>query len=222
MRRAAAVAFAMALSLFAGGASAQAVAARGGTTGFGGDLGFSVTDHLGVRGTLTGGSITRNTTESDVHYEGKLRFRTAMALLDFFPAGGRFRLSTGIAYNGNRLDLTARGDSGTIEINDRTYNISDVGVLTGKLRFNKANPYFGVGWGNAAKSGGPGVFFSADLGILLVDPTVTLSANCGPALTPAQCAQLQSDLRAEEQQFKDDYGYRSWYPVLSFGIGYRF
>jgi hypothetical protein len=211
------------LSLFSGAASAQAIAARAGSTGFGGDLSFPVTDHFGLRANLYGGSISHSTTESGVHYDSRLRFNTAMGLLDFFPRGGRFRLSTGVAYNNNRLDLHARAanSSGTIEINDTTYNVSEIGPLTGELRFNKANPYFGVGWGNGSRNLGVGLFFSADLGILIVNPSVRLNANCPSSFTPARCAQLQNDLREEEQQFKDSWGYHSWYPVLSFGIGYR-
>jgi hypothetical protein len=221
MRRVA-VPLLFALSTFGGAASAQAIAARAGSTGFGADLGFPVTDYFGLRVNATGGSVSRSTTESGVHYDARLRFGTAMGLLDFFPGGGRFRLSTGIAYNDNRLDLRARDSSGgTIEINDRTYNISDIGPVTGQVRFNKANPYFGVGWGSASRSLGAGLFFSADIGVLIVSPTVRLNANCPSVFTPAQCAQLQNDLREEEQQFKDSWGYHSWYPVLSFGLGYR-
>lgn len=220
MHRAAAVS--LVLSLFAAQASAQAIAARAGSTGFGADLGIPITDQFGLRGTAYGGSYSDRTTESGVRYESKFRFGTAMVLADFFPGGGRFRLSVGAAYNDNRIDLVARDGSGTIDVGGRTYNISDIGPVTGRVRFNRANPYFGLGWGNAARSLGPGLFFSADIGVLRVKPKVTLSANCRPPLTPAECAQLEANLRAEEQEFEDDYGYRAWYPVLSFGIGYRF
>jgi len=222
-RAAAAVVLVPVLSLFSGIASAQAIAARAGSTGFGGDFSFPVTDRFGLRANLFGGSISHATTESGVHYDSRMRFETAMGLLDFFPAAGRFRLSAGVAYNNNRLDLRARAasSSGTIDINDTTYNISDIGPVTGELRFNKANPYFGVGWGNGSRNLGVGLFFSSDLGIMIVNPRVRLNANCPSTFSPAQCAQLDNNLREEEQQFKDDWGYHSWYPVLSFGIGYR-
>ena len=212
------------LCVFSGAASAQAIAARAGTTGFGGDFSFPVTDRFGLRANLYGGSISHATTESGVRYDSKMRFNTAMGLLDFFPAAGRFRMSAGVAYNNNRLDLHARPSSnatGTIEINDTTYNVADIGPVTGRLNFNKANPYFGVGWGNGSRNLGVGLFFSADLGIMIVNPRVRLDANCPSTFSPAQCSQLQTDLREEEQQFKDSWGYHSWYPVLSFGIGYR-
>ena len=216
-------ALAILLALGSGSASAQAIAARAGTTGFGADFSLPVTDHFGLRLTYSGGSVSHATTDSGVHYDSRLRFDTGMGLIDFFPAGGRFRLSTGIAYNNNRLDLRARASdsSGTIDINNTTYDVSDIGPVTGQLRFNRANPYFGVGWGNGSRNLGAGLFFSADLGILIVNPTVRLNANCPASFSAAQCAQLQNDLRAEETQFKDDWGYHSWYPVLSFGIGYR-
>ncbi len=211
------------ISFFSGAASAQGIAARAGTTGFGADFSIPVTDRFGLRLNYTGGSVSHATTESGVRYDSKMRFETAMGLIDFFPGGGRFRLSTGIAYNNNRLELNARASSasGTIDINDTTYRVSDIGPVTGQLRFNKANPYFGVGWGNGSRNLGAGLYFSADLGILIVNPTVHLNANCPASFTPAQCARLSTDLRSEETQFKDDWGYHSWYPVLSFGLGYR-
>jgi hypothetical protein len=223
MRRVA-LALVIVLSVFSSAASAQAIAARAGTTGFGADFSLPITDRFGLRANLLGGSVSHSTTESGVHYDSKMRFNTAMGLVDFFPAAGRFRLSAGVAYNNNRLDLHARGSStstGTIEINDTTYNISDIGPVTGQLRFNKANPYLGLGWGNGSRNLGTGLFFSADLGIMIVNPTVRLDANCPSSFTAAQCTRLQTDLREEEQQFKDSWGYHSWYPVLSFGLGYR-
>jgi hypothetical protein len=207
----------------AGTAHAQlAGAIRGGTTGFGADLGYSLTDQVGLRGAWHGGSISRDYTESGVRYDGKWDFSTALALVDFHPGSGSFRLSAGIAYNGNKLNGTARGSSGTIDINGRTYNISDVGTIDGSVRFNRTNPYFGVGWGSASKTHGPGLFFSADIGALFVKPTVRLNGNCGAALSAQECSQFQSDLRAEEADFEDGFGYRRIYPVLSFGLGYRF
>lgn len=208
----------------AGVASAQwAGAIRGGSTGFGADLGYSINPQIGLRGAWHGGSVSRGVTESGVRYDGTWDFGTGLALVDFHPGRGGFRLSAGAGYNNNTLDLTARGTSGTIEINGRIYNISDVGTVRGSLRFNRTNPYFGVGWGSSSKAAhGEGLFFSADLGALFVKPRVSLTATCNPAFPAAQCAQFQADLRAEAESFEDSTGFRSWYPVLSFGIGYRF
>jgi opacity protein-like surface antigen len=217
---------AIAALLCAAGLPAQAqtaIAARAGTTGFGGEFAVSLTEQFGLRAALAGGSVTRNTTESGVRYEGKWKFGTGMALADFHPGGGRFRLSVGLAYNDNRFEGEARGTSGTIEINGRDYAIADIGTVNGDLSFKKTTPYFGVGWGTAARSAGTGLFFSADLGVMLgADARVRLRANCSPAFSPAQCAQLDSDLRAEEDDFLSDSGLKNVYPVLSFGIGYRF
>lgn len=220
---AAGIAIAVAAVLSAGAAQAQtSIAARAGTTGFGGEIGFSLNDQFGLRGALHGGSVSRDVTESGVRYEGKWKFGTGMALADFHPGGGSFRLSLGVGYNDNRFEGTARGTSGTIEINGRTYDIAQIGVVNGDVSWKKTNPYFGVGWGTAAKSAGAGLHFSADLGVLFADPRISLRANCPASFTQAQCSQLQADLRAEEDSFRDGFGFRSVYPVLSFGIGYRF
>lgn len=210
------------LAAAAGPAGAQtAVAARVGTTGLGGEFAVALSDSFGLRAGAFGGSLTRDVTKSDIRYDGKLKFGSALTLLDYHPAGGGFRLSLGLAYNNNRFDGRASSTNGSYEINGTTYPAAEVGTLSGKLSFRKASPYVGIGWGNAAASAGSGLFFSADLGAMIgTDPRVQLTARCGTALTTAQCSQLQSDLRAEEDDIRDSV--KNFYPVLSLGIGYRF
>jgi hypothetical protein len=209
------------LVLLSATASAQSLAVRGGTTGFGLDFGVPIHDKFGLRAAYHGGSVSRSLTESGVRYESELKFGTGLFLADFFPAASNFRISAGLGYNNNRWDLTAGGGSGTIELNGTDYPASDVRI-TGKLRFNKANPYIGVGWGTAAKSAGTGWFFSADLGALFVNPSAQLNAACPSGFSSTQCAQFQADLQAEQQDLTDSLSFRTIYPVLSFGIGYRF
>lgn len=214
---------AVVLTLLSHAAFAQAVALRGGSTGFGAEYGFGLNERYDARIAYFGGSVSRSFTDSGVHYDSRMRFNTGLFLADFHPTSGSFRISAGLAYNGNKFDLTANGNgSGTVELNGTNYSISQVGPITGKLTFNKINPYFGVGWGNAAKSNGTGIFFSADLGGMLVNGDVKLNAACPGSMSAPQCAQFQSDLQAEQQQANDSLSFRKVYPVLSFGIGYRF
>jgi hypothetical protein len=65
--------------------------------------------------------------------------------------------------------------------------------------------------------------FSFDLGVLYQgEPNVGLTAVCGPAVLPAQCTQLQNDVAAEQASLQEDLSDYKFYPVVSFGIGYRF
>jgi len=62
--------------------------------------------------------------------------------------------------------------------------------------------------------------FSFDLGVLYQrEPNVALRVACG---TTGRCAQLQSDVAADQVSLQDDLKDFKFYPAVSFGIGYRF
>ncbi len=100
------------------------------------------------------------------------------------------------------------------------YTASEVGSLVGRVNFGHANPYLGIGWGSSPK--GRGLFLTSDLGAAFIKPKSTLNGTCGPALTASACAQFQSDVAAEEQQFRQALDSYSVYPVVSIGMGWRF
>ena len=211
------------LFLTAGSVSAQAIGGglRLGTLGIGLELESLVTDRFGIRGLVNGGSVSYDYDESGIRYDGKLRFGTGFLLADWHPYAGSFRLSGGLAYNNQRFAGTARPSGGTISINGTNYSSAQVGSLDGRVTFSKASPYLGVGWGLSQRAGSR-VYFSADLGVMYQRPSATLTGNCGPALLASVCAQLQSDIRAEEAEFRDSADDLRFYPVISVGFGLRF
>jgi hypothetical protein len=157
---------------------------------------------------------------SDVDYDFKLKLQTFDALLDWFPAGGGFRLSGGVVYNGNKVDARARSNStGSYTFNGRTYTAADAGTVNGRIDFRKAAPYLGIGWGNAlAKDKGWG--FSADLGVLFQGAPRTSMTSSGCTLP--DCSQLQSDITAENRKLNDEVDSFKAYPVIRFGVSYKF
>ncbi|MEW5878841.1 MAG: hypothetical protein AB1761_00185 [Pseudomonadota bacterium] len=209
------------LVLVAAPVAAQTIAVKGGTTGLGAELAWPVTDRFAARLWANGGSLSRDMTESGIRYDAKLKFGTALALADLHPFAGRFRISAGVAYNDNRFDFTGRGDGSTIEINGVPYNSADVGTLDGHVRFDKTSPYLGIGWASAPR-GAAGFGAAIDLGVMFQKPRASLTGTCGPSLPAPVCAQLQSDLRAEEVQFRDAVDDFKAYPVVSIGLSYRF
>jgi hypothetical protein len=192
-----------------------------GTPGVGIELVGGLTDRFALRGLINGGSFSRDFDESGIHYDGTWRFGTGFLLADWHPGGGAFRLSGGLAYNNQRLDGAARPGSGTININGVNYSSSSIGSLDGRLRFSKASPYVGLGWGIAPRQK-TGLYFSADLGVMYQKPTATLTGSCGSALPAVICNQLQSDIRAEEAEFRNAADDFRFYPILSLGFGLRF
>ncbi|HXF44711.1 MAG TPA: hypothetical protein VNK91_01175 [Burkholderiaceae bacterium] len=207
--------------LGASSAPAQSLSARGGTTGFGAELGAGLTPFLGVRGSYAAGSYDYDTTKSDIRYDAKLKPSVGLLTLDVHPFAGSFRLSAGLGLNNTKVDGRADTTSGTITINGQTYNTSDVGTVEGSVRFERTAPYIGIGWG-AAAAPGRGLYFTSDLGVIFSRATGSVSGTCAPSLNPLVCAQLQSDLQAEAQKFKQEVEKVKYYPVVTIGVGYRF
>jgi len=212
----------IAMAATVNGAAAQGVGGglRIGTPGIGIELESLVTDRFGVRALVNGGSVSYDYDESGIRYDGKFRFGTGFLLADWHPYAGSFRLSGGLAYNNQRFAGTARPGS-AININGTVYSPAEVGSLEGRVNFSRASPYVGVGWGLAPRAGSR-LYFSADLGVMYQRPSATLTGSCGAALPAGACSRLQSDIRAEEVDFREAADDLRFYPVISVGFGLRF
>ena len=192
---------------------------KAGTLGAGLDVSKGISEKLAVRLQANALNYDRNTTESDVDYKAELNLRSAGVLLDWHPLGGVFRVSGGAYWNGNKATMTGKPTGATYVINGTTYSSAEIGSLNGQVDFPSIAPYLGVGFGSAPKAG-RGMTFSFDVGVLYQrEPNVALSVACG---TTPRCAQVQSDVAAETASLQDDLKDYKFYPVVAFGIGYRF
>ena len=202
-----------------------AMAVRAGTLGAGLDLDLGLSPSFGLRVGFSGFNINHNIDTSDVNYVGRLKLQTVTGLLDWYVLGGGFHLTAGVAGNGTRLDVVGEPSRGTYTIDGRTYSSTQVGSLNGELKFgNSAAPYLGLGWGNPAGEDGR-IHFLFDVGAIYGGtPSVSLTAQCGPAAPPgsAICAQAQNDVAFEEDKLRGKADFLRWYPVVSLGIGVRF
>ncbi len=194
------------------------VGLRVSTLGFGLEAAKLVMNHLAVRGGFNYFKISDSRTESDIAFDARLKLTAVTLLADFFPASrGAFHLSAGFATN--PVDLRGTGvpnEGGTFEINSHTYQSSEVGTMTGRVKWPGLGPYLGIGFGTPAAQHGA-LKFVFDLGAVLGRGKVSLSAT-GAANNP----QLQSDLDAEIASIQDDVHKVPLYPVISFGLAYRF
>lgn len=226
-----ALAIAMLLLLAAAQARAQddfehrhALGGKIGTTGLGFEYSYAWSEfpQFGLRANVNAGSYTREVTRREVRYDGKANFRSLMLLADAHPFRNGFRLSGGLAWNRNVLEATGRPIGATISINDVSYPADTVSEVGGEIKNEPLSPYFGIGWG-AAPGARSKAFFSVDFGIMYQRPDVRLRATCGASASAALCAQLQTDLLAQEREFRADLiKYGRWWPVLTIGGGYRF
>lgn len=201
----------------AGQAQAVGVGVRAGTTGLGGDVGFSIAPTLLARIGYSWLDYGVDVEATDMKYDGKLKLSNLSALLDWSPLGP-FRVTGGLVFNDNRVSVTSVPVGGSYTLNGNTYNASAVGSIEGEVKVgNKAAPYLGIGYGNVATAG---VNFYFDLGVIFQgSPTANLTANCAPAIagTPA-CTQLQNDVQAEEDRLAKDIAGLKYYPVANIGI----
>jgi hypothetical protein len=86
--------------------------------------------------------------------------------------------------------------------------------------FNKAAPYFGIGYGRPINRGLSLIF---DLGVMSQgSPKSKIDVTCGSAASAAQCAQLKSDAQAEQSKLDDSLHNFKYYPVISLGLAYTF
>jgi len=180
-----------------------AIALRGGTPGVGLDLDLGISPSFGLRVGFAGFNVSRTIDTSDVDYDGRLKLRTVTGLLDWYVFEGGFHLTAGIAGNGTKLDVVGEPSQGSYTINGTTYSSSQLGSLNGQLKFgNSVSPYVGLGWGNPAGEGSR-FHFLFDVGAIYGGtPTVSLSAQCGPAAPPgsALCNEIQSNVTTEQQK----------------------
>jgi len=192
--------------------SAFAVGIKAGTTGLGVEAAFPLSDSWNIRGAVNGFSYGKDFEEEGIEYDGDLRLRSASLMADWHVFGGSFRLSAGAFSNGNELKGKAQGD---LDIGDATYDAR----LAATIDWRTFAPYLGIGWGNSVKGGR--LTFSSDLGVMFTgSPTVRLAGEeRSGAVDPAD---FEADLRREEANLNDELRDLKYYPVITFGVSYRF
>ena len=193
--------------------------AKAGTLGLGLDIGWAFNESFGGRISLNAFNYDDTFTESNIEYEGEVDLATAGLLLDWHPSRGNFRLTAGVYANNNELAAKGKPTGGFFEINGVQYPASSIDSLSGVVDFDNVSPYLGLGFGTMSKSG---LRFSFDLGVLYQKPTATLNVVCGASLPGPACAQLQSDVAAEQAQLNQDIDDYRFYPVVAVGLGWVF
>jgi hypothetical protein len=154
-------------------------------------------------------------TAEEITYDAELNLASATVLAHYYPMKSRFRLTGGLAFNGNEIDAQSQGDA-SYEIGDTTYTAAQVGTIDGKIDFRSVAPYLGLGWGpSMEKRWG----FTFDIGVLFQgSPDVELTASGLLAQDPVFLA----DLAEEEQAIQDELEKFQYYPIIALGVYYRF
>lgn len=208
-------------------ASNLGLAAKASTLGFGLEADYALTEKFSLRGQFNTFDHDDTFDKDGVKYTGSLDLSTFGLLVDWHPMGGGFRVTSGVYSNGNSLSGVGTGE-GTYTIGDQTYTVGPTDTLRATADVDLGSsiaPYFGIGWGHAPSNKG-GLLLSFDIGVLVQgSPDATLAvtgtANGGTA-DFTNDPTLQAEVRKEEQNLEEDLSNFEIYPVLSFGIGWRF
>ena len=202
-----------------GGHADASIAFRVGTLGFGLEASKLLIGHVGVRVGANYFKFSKTKTQSDVTYDATLKLQAFSALIDLFPGNrGNFHFTGGVMTDPAKVNATGKPTtSGTFTLNGNSYTTAQVGTLTGEAKYPGVVPYVGIGFGTPARSGGA-LGFLFDLGVTIGKATVALDAT-GAASNPS----LAADLQAQENKTEHDVQkYAKVYPVISFGLAYRF
>jgi len=197
-----------------------AVGVKASTLGISGEVVTNVIPMLlNARFQLNGFNYNKTITDTTVRYDASLKLLSAGLLADFYPFAGKFRITGGMYYNGNKFDIKGVPSAAqSFTFNNTLYNTNagnQIGSVNGQIDFNKFAPYLGIGWGDSVSAGSP-FGFSFELGALYQGkPKTTLT-------TSRSVAGLATDIAVEKKKLDDSLSNFKFYPVIALGINYKF
>lgn len=203
------------------------------TLGAGVEVGVSLTNKLNVRGGFNIFQYSRGFNHDGIAYKGQLNLRSGEAHVDFYPIGHTFHLSPGLLiYNGNGATATANVPGGSsFTLGGTTYTSDPTNPITGtgKLDFVKVAPTAMFGFGNPVPQHRH-FTYNTELGVVFQGSARTklnLTGNaCDPSglncVNAATSPTVQANIVAEQNKVNNKLSPFKYYPVISFGFGYRF
>lgn len=205
-------------------ASPFGISAKAGDMGAGIDLTYGINEYFKLRGGYSQMDFSRNFTSNGSQFNGSLKLGGWDLLVDAHPFANGFRITAGGYIPTTQLGLTGvTTGAGTYTINGNTYSASQINSVNGNAKYSGVKPYLGLGYDgfNSATTGG--FYFTSDVGVIFSGtPKVTLSANCSAGTAPSTCAQLNTDIAAQQQSINSTLSKYNVLPVLQLGAGYRF
>lgn len=212
------------------------IMAKASTLGFGGEVAFELIHRINLRAGFNDFNISHTFTQDGVSYAAKLNMRSATANADIYLLGPLHISPGALLYNGFKVGATASVPAGsTFTLGDVTYESGAANPLNGSLALTvpKAAPELLIGFGNPVPRSGRHITFDFDMGVVL-QGSLTSALNLGglaclpPNSTGPTCLNagtdptVQSNVVAQQTKLNNDLKVFKYYPVISFGIGYRF
>lgn len=189
------------------------------TLGAGGTVGFhDPHDLLGLRFNANFFRLGFNFIQSQAHSRAQATFQNESVYADYYPFHGNFHLTAGVVFNQNNANFSSTPEvtGALLGFITQTHYTGAIGNVHGPIRFNPVSPYFGVGYNiNSGKHW----TFTADAGAIYQGNGHIQMNTTGLLATFPQFNQqiLSNGYKADKMIDK-----MSFYPVISFQIGYRF
>jgi hypothetical protein len=203
------------------------------TLGLGPQAAIKLHDRFHIRLGLSGFDYRRNVADGDITYDAVFRLRSLNLIADWFPTSRSFHISPGLlAYDRNRVSANAIVPIGRIlSAGTENYMSDPQNPITGKASstMRAVSPMILFGFGNLLPRAGH-FGFSGDFGVVFQGTPVTTIALAGNAcdLSQTHCQSIakdrtiQADIDAGRTTMQNDLSIMRFYPVISFGVGYRF
>lgn len=214
--------------LFSTQAAAVGVGAKVGSNGYGLELSFGVTDHIGIR--LMGAQLDVDDEdetlevgdsgfEGDIDAELDFDYGASAVFVDWYIFKNSFHITFGAFQNNGEADLDATLVD-NIVVDGQPLATDDLGPISGEVDLGDSlQPYLGIGWGRKFDGG---LSLSIDLGVAVLDPEVEFNATAlagTNGYTQAQLDAILSDLESDAEDELDDY---ELWPVVTIGLNYAF
>ena len=187
------------------------------TLGIGGSVGYSINSSFTVRGVVNYFKFNKKFS-GDNNVDAGMRLFTIGILGDWHFLQNGFRLTGGLLYNGNELNIKATPNSNQT-INGRVYTPQQIGTVKGTVNFRPISPYLGMGYASGHESHS-GFSFNTDVGVLFQGSARgKIKEITGLAANGAGVIEAEKDLilrQINKQQWIKTY------PVISLGISYKF
>lgn len=187
-----------------------------GTQGLGLEIGTALSDYIAIRAGGNYATYSDEETVDDVTYDYDANVLNGNALIDLHPFKNGFRITGGAYFNPDKVEFSAT-PSQSVTVGDTIYSPAQIGTIAGEVETSDVSPYAGLGYSAAFTESGDW-FIDADAGVKFNNVRTRSSSTGTLANDPA----LQADLRQEEREIQDQFEILEYYPVINFGVGYKF
>lgn len=171
--------------------------------------------------------------DGQIKLKGELRLITVPLMLDYHPIqDSGFRVSAGVAYNGNMVKAKGRA-SKNVTLYGRTYTADQIGQVSSKLKLgNNVAGVVSLGYDSSLMDNSP-LSFACEFGVMVAGkPKLKINTSAAEAIINSSGATKQqkdiamqaiADVKRDAQKSLDKVDkYLRYYPIVSLGFKYSF